>query len=88
MYPGQAQAGDLMRDPYGQLVEVVSVTCANALIEGMSERDRLLDAPNYHSAISITATCSLSGDTTGREKRDHERWRAGKQRVLLGGRNR
>lgn len=84
---GQARAGDLMRDPSGRVVEVVAVTCANAHIEAVSARDRALDAPNYHSAVSITATCAMAGDLARRERRTRQRWLS-KTRLALGGRAR
>lgn len=72
---GQAEEGDYVRTPWGELLEVISVRCANDVIEGISERDRLLDAPNFHRH-SITALAMSFGDTTGREKRDNERRRS------------
>lgn len=77
---GQAKAGDFIVTEWGELLEVVKVSCANAVIEGISERDRLLRTPNFNRH-SIAAACITFGDTTGREKRNIERQRAAALKV-------
>ena len=75
VYEGQAQAGECLRTPWGEVREVITVICAGDLIESVVERQIALRAPNF-MRHSITATCALHGDTRGREKRDWERFKA------------
>ena len=76
VYEGQAQAGECLRTPWGEVREVITVICAGDLIESVVERQIALRAPNF-MRHSIAATCALySTSTTGREKRKHERFRA------------
>ena len=79
---GQAQVGDVLRLPSGELREVVAVIGAGDLIEMIVERDIALHAPNF-LRDSIAGTCALHGSTTGREKRNHDRWKAKQQPVAL-----
>ena len=78
---GQAKAGDLILAPDGELLEVVSVVNAGDLIEAIGSQ--VVDAPNYQRD-SIAGMCVLfSGGTTGREKRNRERYlaRLNKERI-------
>ncbi len=76
------KAGDVIRTPWGEERIVVSVIGAGDLIEAIVERDILLHAPNF-LRDSIAGTCALHGSTTGREKRNHDRWKAKQQPVAL-----
>lgn len=81
-FEGQAQAGDWLRTPWGELRLVVSVVGAGDLIEAIVERDIALRTPNF-MRHSITATCALfGGQTTGREKRNHERFQERLRRAV------
>jgi hypothetical protein len=73
---GQAQAGDCIRLPNGELRTVVSVISAGELVEAIVERQIATYTPNF-MRDSITSTCALygGGDTTGRERRDLARSR-------------
>jgi hypothetical protein len=73
-YEGQAQAGDYLRTPWGQVLQVVSVVSAGDLIEAVVERRIAMRAPNF-MRDSIAASCALFGATSAREKRDNERRR-------------
>jgi len=67
---GQAQAGDLLRSPWGEVFEVVSVHGAHEVINAISERSPIVRRG------SMSERCALFGSqTTGRERRDLERAR-------------
>jgi len=71
---GRAVAGDWIRTPCGELLEVVSITNAGDLIEAIGSQ--FIHAPNYQRD-SIAGLCVLfSSGTTGREKRNRERYLA------------
>lgn len=71
MYEGQvSKPGDRYVTSYGEVREIVTVTNANDLLTQMRMRQ-----PSFN-AVSAAGLCSLYGSTSGREKRDYERWRA------------
>lgn len=83
---GRAGVGDIVHTPHGDYRVIVSVTGAGDLIESVVERAIALRAPNF-MRHSITATCSLFGDTRGRERQTMARWKARQppqERVVCG----
>ena len=71
---GRAKAGDCVRTRHGDIVEIVSITNAGDLIEAIGSQ--FVHAPNYQRD-SIAGLCVLfSSGTTGREKRNRERYLA------------
>jgi hypothetical protein len=70
---GRAKAGDCVRTRHGDIVEIVSITNAGDLIEAIGSQ--VVMAPNY-TRDSIAGMCVLWGSTTGREKRNRERYLA------------
>lgn len=73
---GKAQVGDYVRTPFGEIRQIVSIVNAGDLIEAIVERDiREVRAPNF-MRDSIAGICVLWGDTTGRERRNRQRYLA------------
>lgn len=71
MYEGQvSKPGDRYLTEYGELREVVTITNANDLLIEMRKRQ-----PRFNGA-SAAGLCSLYGETSRREKRDYERYKA------------
>lgn len=74
---GQAQAGDVLKTPWGQWLEVVSVVGAGDVIEAVVERSITAwrTTPNYNRDSAAAMCVMFSGQTTGREKRRMDRAR-------------
>lgn len=80
---GKAQSGDWIRVD-GRLVQVESVTSAHDVIEAQVEQSiRDYKATPHFTRDSIAGRCLLFGETSGREKRDHERLKARRAKEKL-----
>ena len=79
---GRAAVGDCFRDPYGQVFELVAVQSAGLAIEAtVAAQIAEYKGTPIFTRDSIAGSCALWGQSSGREKRNHERWKAKQQRV-------
>lgn len=72
---GRAGVGDVIVTGWGEYRTVVAIINAGDLIEAIAEQSITMRAPNFRRD-SISGVCVLFGQTSGREKRDFQRWRA------------
>ena len=72
-YPGEAKPGDVIRDPEGRLLDVVSIVYASDWLDHRTLTQIATD-PRVYVRNCPSAIAIQFGDTGGREKRDHERW--------------
>lgn len=67
--------GDAVLTPFGEYLEVVEVKGAGDVAEALVEKAIRERKPNL-IRHSMMENCVHFGDTTGREKRNHERYKA------------